>query len=151
MGIRADLVRVSHLARRFVGSLSPAAPPVRDELWAESWMIPAEVALWRKMANHDRRHSIAVARRFNASVDDRELMAGALLHDVGKVDSALSVPGRVTATLVGARTDRFSRYLDHERIGAEMLSEAGSAVSTIELVAGRGRYATVLRDCDDAR
>lgn len=151
MGIRADLARASHLARRFAGSLSPAAPPVRDELWAESWMMPTELVLWRKMPNHDRRHSIAVARRFNASVCDRELMAGALLHDVGKIDSALSVPGRVIATLIGARTDRFSRYLDHERIGAEMVSEAGSAAATIELVSGRGRYATLLRDCDDAR
>jgi len=151
MAARDKMASVAHLVRRFAGSLSGAAPAVADELWAESWMSAPERALWCQMANHDRRHSIGVARRFNSSIDERDLMVGALLHDVGKIDSGLSVFGRVAATIVGARTKRFGRYLDHEQIGAEMLASVGSSERTIELVAGRGPYAALLRECDDAR
>ncbi len=151
MAVRDKIAIAAHLARRFAGSLSGAAPAVADELWAESWMSVPERGLWRQMANHDRRHSIGVARRFNSSIDERDLMVGALLHDVGKIDSGLSVFGRVAATVVGGRTQRFRSYLDHEQIGAEMLASVGSSERTIELVAGRGPHAALLDECDDAR
>ncbi len=151
MMARAKMATGVHLVRRFAGSLCGTAPGVADELWAESWLNAAEQALWRRLPNHDRRHSIGVARRFNSSVTERDLMAGALLHDVGKIDSGLSVFGRVAATVVGARTERFRRYLDHEQIGAEMLASARSSERTVELVAGRGPHAALLRECDDGR
>ena len=59
--------------------------------------------MWRRMSGPDRRHAVAVARR----VDDRlrganrPVLAAALLHDVGKVDSGLGTPVRVVATLAG--------------------------------------------------
>ena len=49
----------------------------------------------------------------------RPQMAGALLHDVGKVQSGLGTWGRVAATIVGPRTRRFRQYHDHEQIGAD--------------------------------
>jgi hypothetical protein len=140
----------AHLARRFITSLSRREPTDADTAWADSHLLDAEAALWHRMAPADRRHSITVARRFEASGSwTREEMAGALLHDVGKLDSGLGAYGRVIATVVGPRTQRFRRYHDHERIGADLVAAAGSTDNTVELVRGRGRAAPALKAADD--
>lgn len=129
-----------HLAARFATSLSPRPPDVVDEVWAEDHLLDHEVVLWRRLGNQDRRHSAKVARRFVARrpAATRAEVAGALLHDIGKVDCGLGTFGRVAATLVGPRTESFRIYLDHERIGAERLAELGSDEATVVLVAGHG-------------
>ena len=141
---------VAHLARRFVTSLSHREPGVADTAWVDSQLLDGERTLWHRMSVADRRHSIAVARRF-ASIDQwsRDEIAGALLHDVGKVDAGLGTYGRVVATIIGPRTARLRRYHEHERIGADMLMDAGSSVVTVELVRGRGPAASALRSADD--
>jgi putative nucleotidyltransferase with HDIG domain len=101
----------------------------------------------------DQRHSIEVARRFSAILAEaqREDMAAALLHDVGKLASGLGTFARVAATLVGPRSGRLRQYHDHERLGAEMLRTAGSSPETIALVANtslRGDVAAALRHAD---
>jgi hypothetical protein len=95
------------------------------------------MGLWRQLSNVDRRHAILVARRYAALRPDaaRAEMAGALLHDIGKLDAGLGTWMRVAATVVGPRTDRFRRYHDHEHIGAAMLVEAGSDPLTVAMVA----------------
>ncbi|HEY4331560.1 MAG TPA: HDIG domain-containing protein [Ilumatobacteraceae bacterium] len=143
-----------HLVRRFVGALSRKAPPTGDDAWARSLLEPAEVALWERMSNADRRHSIEVARRFLASVDgeDRDATVAALLHDVGKIESGLGTFGRVAATVVGPRTSRFRRYHDHERIGAEMVRSCGGSPRTAALIDGTSPDAVslaALRAADD--
>jgi hypothetical protein len=126
-----------HLARRFGGSLSRKPPPPVDEAWAVTFLLPSERTLWHLMPNPDRRHSILVARRFESDDHrDRDAMAAALLHDVGKSKCGLGTFGRVAATIVGPRTEKFRLYHDHEQIGADMLREAGSSDVTIALVAG---------------
>ena len=80
----------------------------------------------------------------------RELVAGALLHDVGKIECGLGTFARVAATLVGPRGKRFTAYHDHEEIGARMAAEAGSAAATVELIAGRGPAFETLKACDHA-
>jgi hypothetical protein len=144
------LAELGHLARRFVTSLSAAEPAEPDTTWAESQFIVGEVQLWRRLTSSDRRHAILVARRFESMGGSwsRDELAGALLHDVGKLDSGLGTFGRVVATIVGPRTDRLRRYHDHERIGAELLEAAGSSTITIELVHGRGRAADALAAAD---
>jgi hypothetical protein len=146
------LTKTWHLAARFVTSLSTRPPTGVDEDWAETQLLPGERALWVQLSNQDRRHSALVARRFVALRPDasRELVAGALLHDVGKIECGLGTFGRVAATLVGPRGARFTAYHDHEEIGAEMAEAAGSAAATIELVAGLGPACPVLRICDRA-
>ena len=47
-----------HNVRRFFGSLRPGAPPAADRDWAESHLLPGEVALWRRMSNPDQRHAV---------------------------------------------------------------------------------------------
>ena len=143
-----------HLARRFLTSLSGRAPDEADAAWAESYLLGGELQLWRRLSAPDRRHAIAVTRRFQAGGSaraiewSREEMAGALLHDVGKLESGLGTAGRVVATVVGPRTARFRRYHDHEQIGAEMLTAVGSSSITTELICGRGRAAAPLARAD---
>lgn len=141
---------LAHLARRFLGSLSPRPPAAADEAWVASVLQPAELELWQRLSNADRRHAIEVARRFERARDPdgtgvpRAELAGALLHDCGKLDSGLGTLGRVGATLwlavrgAAARQGdgRIARYARHEAIGAAMAQAAGSEPLTVALVGG---------------
>ena len=141
----------AHLVRRFAGSLSRREPDLADTAWVDSQLLAGESRLWHRLAAADRRHSIAVARRFEALGGPwtREEIAGALLHDVGKLDAGLGTMARTAATIVGPRTTRFRRYHDHEQIGADLLAAAGSPTVTVELVLGRGRAASALLEADN--
>lgn len=145
------LGHLAHLARRFAGSLSDTAPPAVDDGWATSFMTDAEAELWRRLSNTDRRHAIAVARRFagRRPAASREEMAAACLHDVGKLEAGLGTFGRVVATVVGPRTARFRTYHDHEEIGARWLEERGSSPVTVALVRRQGPAAADLEWADD--
>jgi hypothetical protein len=139
-----------HLVRRFLSSLSSRAPDAADTAWAESQLLDGELQLWGRLSVSDRRHAITVARRFESMGSwTRDEIAGALLHDIGKLDSDLGTASRVLATVVGSRTARFRRYHDHERIGAELLTGVGSSTVTVELVGGHGRAAAALDAADD--
>lgn len=133
-----------HLAKRFAVSLWPFGPGRGGDEWATGHLLEGEVALWRRMSPQDRRHSIGVARRVETSLGDaatRPVLAAALLHDVGKIDSRLGTFLRVVATLsakVAGRetaelwvkrsgvTRRIGLYLLHPRIGGDLLAMAGS-------------------------
>jgi hypothetical protein len=135
----AKLPRVEHLAKRFFGSLSRRPPPSEDEAWARSWLLPGEVELWERMGNADRRHVIDVARRFEDAVPapvTRPAMAGALLHDIGKVVCGLGTYQRVLATVLGPghSRGRYACYHRHEAIGAELCAAAGSDPLTVAMV-----------------
>jgi len=144
-------MKITHLTRRFWGSLSTAPPAAQDEAWAMTWLTPAEAELWSRMAAQDQRHSVDVARRFAARRPhaSRAEMAGALLHDTGKRQAGLGTFGRVVATIVGPRTNRFRDYHEHERIGAEWAVLAGADTATVELIRGDGPAAADLRAADD--
>jgi predicted HD phosphohydrolase len=140
-----------HLGRRFFTSLSSRPPTARETAWAEHWLQPTEAELWGRMTNADRRHSVEVTQRFFARRPGatRAELAGALLHDVGKVEAGLGTFARVVATLVGPRSDRFRTYHDHEAIGARLAEAAGSDAATIALIEGTGPAAEDLRAADD--
>jgi hypothetical protein len=141
-----------HLVARFFVSLSKRPPDPEEEAWAESQLLPGEVGLWRRMSNIDRRHSAKVARRFVATRPSatRAEIAGALLHDVGKIECGLGTWGRVAASVVGGRTRRFRIYQDHERIGSELAAAAGSDPATVELIAEDGPAYSALKQSDRA-
>jgi hypothetical protein len=109
------------------------------------------------MPSQDRRHTIVVAHRFESGrsgAATRAEMAGALLHDVGKVDAGLGTFGRVVATVMPRRwrRGRYERYHRHEAIGADWCRQAGSDPVTVALVAGEGGAPDVhaaLRAADD--
>lgn len=141
--------RASHLARRFAGSLRPGPPRRADDVWARQQLLPGEVDLWARMSNADRRHAIGVAIRVERALGHeatRPVLAAALLHDVGKVESRLRTYGRVVATVSAAiagpdmayrwRTGRgFTRrvalYLLHADLGGDLLALAGSDPLTV--------------------
>lgn len=100
------------------------------------------------MSPADRRHAVGVARRAAAALGEpsREVVAAALLHDAGKIESDLGTPGRVVATVAAAVTGRrrveawasrpglagrIGLYLRHPQLGAELLSAAGSDPLTV--------------------
>ena len=146
------LVKAWHLAARFVTSLPPTPPSVDDEVWVDEHLLAGERALWIQLSNQDRRHSAAVARRFvlERPAATRAEIAGAILHDVGKIECGLGTFGRVVATLVGPRTRSFAAYHDHEEIGAEMAQAAGSDPATVDLIAQRGPAFAALKHSDHA-
>lgn len=137
-----------HLFRRFVGSLSPRPLSAVDDRWAREQLSSGEIALWVRMPVADRKHAAGVAREVDRRLGgaDRAVLAAALLHDVGKVDSGLGTFGRILATFAGLVADRarhedwagsggitgrVGRYLRHDVIGARMLAEAGAAPETV--------------------
>ena len=128
----------SHLVSRFFGAISGARPSLEDLTEVESLLLDSEFLLWRKLPTMDQRHSIAVLRRFLSLRPSatRPEMCAALLHDIGKIQSNLGVLGRVAATLIGRRGERFTAYHDHENIGSQMLQNINSDLVTIRLVAG---------------
>jgi len=145
------LPNAPHLARRFFGSLSRRPPAVDDQAWVDEHLDAVQLALWARLGAPDQRHSILVARRFvviRPAATTPEI-AGALLHDIGKLESSLGVIGRVVATVVGPRGRRLRAYHDHEDLGAAMLRDAGSDDVTVELVASRGDAAVDLATADD--
>ena len=127
-----------HLVSRFFGALSGAQPLREDLKEVESLLLDSELLLWQKLPTMDQRHSINVLRRFiNLRPGaTRPEMRAALLHDIGKLQSNLGVLGRVVATLIGRRGERFTAYHDHEKIGSQMLQNIDSDSVTIRLVAG---------------
>ena len=140
-----------HLVRRFFQAVVPVGPSSANREWAEAQLLPGELDEWRQMKRSDRRHAAGVARRVEADLGEeatRPVLAAALLHDVGKVDSRLTTYGRVVATLsakaVGrdpdvitawTRTRGFTRrvglYLQHPRLGGDRLALAGSDELTV--------------------
>lgn len=153
-----------HLARRFFTSLSARQPDADDLRWARSQLSDAEWALWQQMGVRDQRHSIQVARGYvgRRPAATAAEVAGALLHDVGKVAGGLGTFARVVARLAGPRTRRLREYHEHETIGAEMAAAAGCSPVTVALVRGVARdeetarapelpaMISTLRDADDA-
>ena len=143
-----------HLAARFFGAVTPGGPPAGDEDWALALLLPGERELWRRMSGADRRHAIAVARESLRLLDQagkdarREILAAALLHDVGKLEADLGTMGRVAVTVAAVVVghDRLAasrgaqrrawleparRYLAHDRLGGKLLRECGSDAFTV--------------------
>ncbi len=101
------------------------------------------------MSNPDRRHAVGVARRVERALGDAAtdpILAAALLHDVGKIVSHLRTYGRVVATLSAkiaghemavawSETRGFTRrvglYLEHPRLGGDLLALAESDPLTV--------------------
>jgi hypothetical protein len=147
------LTKPHHLAARFFWMLTANRPPEpTDEIWVEDQLLPGEIGLWRQMSNEDRRHSTKVARRFIEARPHatRAEIAGALLHDVGKIECQLGTWGRVAASVVGPRTERFRAYHDHEHLGSLLAEQAGSEPTTVELIDERGPAYPTLKTCDRA-
>jgi hypothetical protein len=127
-----------HLAKRFFGALGRAPIGESQIELVQATLLDSEFALWSAMMPMDKKHSIKVMSRFMQIYPQATAaqVRASLLHDVGKLESNLSVFARVLATIVGERGSRFAKYHAHEKIGAQMLRQAGSDEETWQLVAG---------------
>jgi hypothetical protein len=135
-----------HLVKRFFETLVPLGPRRADRRWAVDQLLPGELVLWARMKPADRRHAAGVARRVEQALGsdaDRPVLAAALLHDVGKIEANFGPYRRVVATLSGAAvkrdpdiirawtrttglTRRVGLYLQHPKLGGDLLGMAGS-------------------------
>ncbi|HRN18204.1 MAG: HDIG domain-containing metalloprotein [Trueperaceae bacterium] len=152
--------------RRTLLSLVPAlARP--DDPWAEQHLTPNEYALFARLSPQERAHGVDVARRLRRLRPDapREVVAAALLHDVGKLGTPQATGWRILAHLLpwanvppeprlrglaGARQAR----AHHARYGADLLRGAGAAPRVVELVQrhhsdGADPDAKLLLECDE--
>lgn len=167
----------AHLAKRFFGSLLPLGEAKGDRAWVQEHLLPEEREIWLRMARQDRRHAAGVARRVERALGHeatRPVIAAALLHDCGKCVSHLGTTGRVIATVSAkvaghdmapawSETSGFTRrvglYLEHPRLGADLLGLAGSAPLTVAWAAEHhlppeewtvpAAIGQVLKDADD--
>lgn len=170
-----------HLVRRFFGALSPKGPPASDEAWVAKVLGAGSATheLWSSMSGADRRHAVEVARRVSGRLGEGvgpDVLAAALLHDVGKVESGLGTIGRVPATLVGLAGGRsrapswsvdprfsirrrFGQYLSHGDQGARLLGAVGAPTLAVAWAADHHRPITswtvpvgtgeILKEADD--
>lgn len=139
----SPLYRVHQFLRGFRTTLAP------DEIaLVRAHLTGAEQALFTAMEPRDRRHSVDLMHRLGAGAS-AELLAAALLHDVGK--GRLCVWDRVAFVLLGAlgrgvrerleaqRGGHFSRALwrleHHARLGAALLEGIGTHPRVVSLVA----------------
>jgi len=118
-------------------------------------LLPPEgVALFNGMPRYDRRHALSVIHTLQQQGhDDPDLLAAALLHDVGKTGSAagrLRLWHRVLMVLAGALApeliDRLGRESGrplrraffvqehHAELGADLALKAGCSQATVELI-----------------
>lgn len=124
--------------------------PVDDAL-AERHLSPELAALYRRMRRAERQHSLRVLRRLlDAGYQHPDLLAAALLHDVGKTQMRFSLPEKVLVVLVKAlapsaywrwgggpaRSWRrpFAVSVQHPAWGAEMVAAADGSPLVVDLV-----------------
>lgn len=127
-----------HLVKRFFGSLTTNPLNAIEMSWVTDVLRDPEFTLWNSQSIIDQRHSFDIAQRFivlrpSASRDE---IAGALLHDIGKIEAGLGTVARVIATILPLPTQKISAYRDHQQRGAQKLKTIGCSEITIALVAG---------------
>lgn len=131
-------------------ALGAGLQPV-DDASAQEQLSPALFALYRQMRRSERQHSLRVLRDLRAAGHAHpDLLAAALLHDVGKTRVRFSLPEKVLVVLVKALAPRlyqrwgsstsggwqqpFAVSVQHPAWGAEMSARAGASPLTVELI-----------------
>ena len=112
---------------------------------------PSQIVLFRRMQPFEQHHARQMLERLKAAGQaDPDLLAAALLHDVGKLLLPLSLPDRMVIVLgkrffqqsarrwSQGRSDRFSRPFvvaaQHPAWGADLAAQAGASSRTVDLI-----------------
>ncbi len=127
-----------HLTKRYWRAICVRSIADSDIQIARELLNDRAFAAWSQMPVSDQSHSLEVLARFEVLLPkaSRAEKCGVLLHDIGKLKSGLGIFGRVCATIIGPRGNRFVQYHNHEAIGAEIVSEFGLDQVSIDLVGG---------------
>ncbi len=121
---------VSHLTRRFFGSLAAHRPTSSDQSFVAGLLSAAEADVFWSQPVPDLAHAVRSAQSVAEAAPGRvDLARAALLHDVGKRLSDIGTVGRSLATALSLvrlpTSERMASYLEHARLGAEELTALG--------------------------
>ena len=127
----------AHLVSRFVDYLTATRLRQSECDAVRNWLTPELADLFFEQNVADQRHAYHAALTVVAAgVIDRDVLAAALLHDVGKRHARLGPVGRSVATILIVLalpiSDRMATYRDHGFIGAQELAAAGAPALAIE-------------------
>lgn len=143
-------VSATYRLRQGLRALGAWFRPVDDTL-AREHLTPALYALYRRMRRSERQHSLRVlSDLLDQGHTDPDLLAAALLHDVGKTRAPFSIPEKVIVVLVKAFASRLYRRwssgpsrgwrrpfvvsAQHPTWSARMVAEAGGSPRIVELI-----------------
>jgi hypothetical protein len=138
--------RVSQFIRALIAWVSNEERGLLSE-----YLTPPQAELFLRMPRSDQRHGLDVCHALRrARHDDRDLLAAALLHDVGKSGGRLRLWHRVLIVLVKAlrpelldrlasdepRSWRYPFFVhqQHPELGAELALSVGCSPATIDLI-----------------
>ncbi len=124
--------------------------PVDDAL-AQTVLAPPLFDLYQRMRRSERQHSLRVLHMLlDAGQTDPDLLAAALLHDVGKIRTRFFLPEKVLVVLVKAISPNtyrrwgsgsaggwrrpFAVSVQHPAWGAEMVAAAGGSPLAVDLI-----------------
>lgn len=144
-------MRIAYRLGQFWQLVHPS--PLSPEAWREieSVLSPAEMALFRRFGDADRRHGYRVMRALQETGEDESaLLVAALLHDIGKTGVPVRhwervmgtvgerfFAGRVKALGSGAAQGwrrSFAIRVQHAEWGAAMAEEAGCTPLAVDLI-----------------
>ena len=139
--------RIPYRVGEFFRAVTARPNPELAE-FASNHLPPSLLELFKGMSPYDQAHCVAVAQKvLEMGERDPDLIAAALLHDVGKSKIKLAVWYRVAAVLLkdklrffACRTQGkpicYSVYVqvEHPRIGSEMAREAGCSERCARLI-----------------
>lgn len=146
---------VRHRVQQGLAALRARVPDDRDAILAAT-LSASQAEAFRRLPLHDQAHLCRVYRALRRDgVDDRDLLAAALLHDLGKVDPSghgrVRLSDRVARVLLARLAPRLLRRLaslpapawrrglalavHHPAIGAERAATLGSSARACWLIA----------------
>ncbi len=142
--------RLTYRTRQFWNALPGHRQQVKTEVLLPH-LSPSQIVLFRRMDVSEQAHALKVFERLKATDQtDEDLLAAALLHDVGKVLFPLSLLDRVVIVL-GKRLfrrramrwsegtpEKFHRPFvvaaHHPQWGADLAEKAGASPRTVDLI-----------------
>ena len=142
---------VRYRVYQFVRSLLPRPLDADDRRILEATLPPAGRALFATMSRNDQRHSLTVYRSLrDRGCEDADLLAAALLHDVGKGGGRVPLWARPPVVLLHRfapeALDQLSETPNawwrrpfyyarrHADIGADLAAQVGLSARVVEMI-----------------